>query len=122
MDASVSFPDECECALVAAIGAEIDTEGFDRLGQRLQAHFRAPEIESRVVVQVELAGFLIDDERPFFFVRNGPDAVVAFGRSRSPIRRGAWVEILVAMFAPVHQTTPNGTRPPITFRPCMEGA
>src|ERR1700722_2008424 len=73
------LPDQRQRSFVASIVTQIDFESFDGRGQRLQVHFRAAEIEARVVVQVKLAGFFVDDQGPFLFAGQSPDAVLAFG-------------------------------------------
>ena len=55
----------------------------------------------------------------------GPDEVVVYnnyngGEVNHP--KTAAVVKPVAILAPVHHTVSNGTSPPMTLRPCMEGA
>src|SRR6266853_2281893 len=74
------LPKHRQGSLVAAIGSQFDLEGLHRLRKRLEIHFRAAKILGRVVIEMELARLLVDDERPFVLVRKRPDAITSGGK------------------------------------------
>src|SRR5258706_4255280 len=74
------LPKQRQSALVASVGSQFDLEGFDRSGERLQIHFCAAKILGRIVIEMKLAGLLVDDQSPFVLVRKRPDAVASGGK------------------------------------------
>jgi hypothetical protein len=73
------LPEQSQGSFVAAIGSQINFERLDRSAECLQIHFRAAKIERGIVIEMELARLLVDDEHPFCDVGKSPDAVASGG-------------------------------------------
>jgi hypothetical protein len=59
---------------------QFNPKRFDRRGQSLQRHHCPAKVFGHIVIEMMLAALFVDDERPFFFVRNRPNAPRPLGK------------------------------------------